>query len=261
VKTSKLNKNDNNKMPLVNSLSNNFGRLKQSYSELNSTSFSGANDVIVVRQPDDSLYSTPFHVRFGKRDILWSRNQTVNIKINDNLLTPQIQMKLTETGEALFVSNKKGMDVKVPDTPSDSQYLNAAKSLGAYFKSKIPPNKNTEITSKVYFEVGESDDDVKKHESIKIRKDLECLKDLEKIKLDEPLEYVETDRVNNKTDNKDEETSTSRTSRYLSPYYLELMNLDYGENTIEYSIEIDIDKDNDNSYSQLSKTIINERLK
>lgn len=30
----------------------------------------GIEDVVVVRQPDGSLKSTPFHVRFGKLDVL-----------------------------------------------------------------------------------------------------------------------------------------------------------------------------------------------
>ena len=40
------------------------------YQELNSANLSGAIDVIVIRQSDGSLRSTPFYVRFGKLGVL-----------------------------------------------------------------------------------------------------------------------------------------------------------------------------------------------
>ena len=43
---------------------------KEFYQELNPANLTGAIDVIVVRQPDGTLKSTPFHVRFGKMGVL-----------------------------------------------------------------------------------------------------------------------------------------------------------------------------------------------
>jgi len=40
--------------------------------------FSGAIDVIVVRQEDGTLRCTPFHVRFGKLGVLQSLQNKVN---------------------------------------------------------------------------------------------------------------------------------------------------------------------------------------
>ena len=43
------------------------------YFDLNLATLSGAIDIIVVEQPDGSLKSTPFHVRFGKIMLLRAR--------------------------------------------------------------------------------------------------------------------------------------------------------------------------------------------
>jgi phosphatidate phosphatase LPIN len=44
---------------------------------LNPSTLSGAIDVVVVKHPDGSLHSTPFHVRFGKLQLLYSSEKTV----------------------------------------------------------------------------------------------------------------------------------------------------------------------------------------
>ena len=40
------------------------------YYDVNAAYLTGAIDIIVVKQPDGSLQSTPFHVRFGKLGVL-----------------------------------------------------------------------------------------------------------------------------------------------------------------------------------------------
>ncbi|KAK4531590.1 hypothetical protein CCYA_CCYA08G2447 [Cyanidiococcus yangmingshanensis] len=50
--------------------------------EINAATLSGAADIIVVQQPDGSLRSTPFHVRFGKLQLLKSREKLVEIDVN-----------------------------------------------------------------------------------------------------------------------------------------------------------------------------------
>lgn len=39
--------------------------------------WSGAIDIIVVKQPDGELKSTPFHVRFGRLKVVRSREKTI----------------------------------------------------------------------------------------------------------------------------------------------------------------------------------------
>ena len=43
---------------------------KDLYNDVNAAYLTGATDVVVVKQKDGSLKSTPFHVRFGKLGVL-----------------------------------------------------------------------------------------------------------------------------------------------------------------------------------------------
>jgi len=43
---------------------------KDLYNDVNAAYLTGATDVIVVKQKDGTLKSTPFHVRFGKLGVL-----------------------------------------------------------------------------------------------------------------------------------------------------------------------------------------------
>uniref|UniRef100_A0A183BIK5 LNS2 domain-containing protein n=1 Tax=Globodera pallida TaxID=36090 RepID=A0A183BIK5_GLOPA len=65
---------------------------------------SGAIDVIVVEQPDGSLASTPFHVRFGKYGVFNYDNKYVDIEINGEEI--DLKMKLGENGVAFFLENE-----------------------------------------------------------------------------------------------------------------------------------------------------------
>ncbi len=44
---------------------------------LNAATLSGAIDIIVIPQPDGSLKSSPFHIRFGKLNLLNSSEKIV----------------------------------------------------------------------------------------------------------------------------------------------------------------------------------------
>jgi phosphatidate phosphatase PAH1 len=44
---------------------------------LNAATLSGAIDIIVIPQPDGSMKSSPFHVRFGKLNLLNSSEKVV----------------------------------------------------------------------------------------------------------------------------------------------------------------------------------------
>jgi len=68
--------------------------------EFNQATLSGCVDIVVVRQPDGSLKSTPFHVRFGKLKLLKSKNTPVTITVNSQ--TTNLKMKLGEAGEGFF---------------------------------------------------------------------------------------------------------------------------------------------------------------
>ena len=52
--------------------------LKSAYNNINPSTLTGAIDIIVVKQEDETLLCTPFHVRFGKLGVL--RNQQNKVK-------------------------------------------------------------------------------------------------------------------------------------------------------------------------------------
>ncbi|XP_043843345.1 phosphatidate phosphatase LPIN3 [Dromiciops gliroides] len=86
--------------------------VKDLYEGLNPATLSGGIDVLVVRQPDGSFLCSPFHVRFGKLDVLRSREKVVDIEINGEPV--DLQMKLGDNGEAFFVQQLENSEEEVP---------------------------------------------------------------------------------------------------------------------------------------------------
>lgn len=74
---------------------------KEFYNDINSATLTGAIDVIVVKQKDQSFLCSPFHVRFGKLGVLRTKEKVVDIEINGKPI--DIRMELGENGEGLFV--------------------------------------------------------------------------------------------------------------------------------------------------------------
>lgn len=56
-----------------------FRDFKEFYNEINGATLTGAIDVIVVEQPDQTFLCSPFHVRFGKLGVLRSREKIVRL--------------------------------------------------------------------------------------------------------------------------------------------------------------------------------------
>lgn len=90
-----------------------LGRVRDLYNGVNPATLSGSIDVVVVRQPDGSFRSSPFHVRFGKLGILRSSEMTVDIEVNGEPV--DLPMRLGENGEAFFIQ-----DVEENDVPNSS---------------------------------------------------------------------------------------------------------------------------------------------
>lgn len=78
-----------------------IGSVSKTWSSINPATLSGAIDVIVVEQPDGSLACSPFHVRFGKFQILKPSQKRVEVLVNGK--STNIPMKLSDNGEAYFV--------------------------------------------------------------------------------------------------------------------------------------------------------------
>ncbi|KAL5117263.1 lipin Ned1 [Pleosporales sp. CAS-2024a] len=77
------------------------GGVTKGWNSINPATLSGAIDVIVVERDDGSLASSPFHVRFGKYQILRPSDKKVEFRVNGEL--QNYAMKLGEGGEAFFV--------------------------------------------------------------------------------------------------------------------------------------------------------------
>lgn len=67
--------------------------------------FGGAIDIILIKQPDGSLKTTPFHVRFGRFKLLRSADKNIRIMINDKL-TDMIMRINPVDGVAYFVQDE-----------------------------------------------------------------------------------------------------------------------------------------------------------
>eukprot|EP01132_Coremiostelium_polycephalum_P014062 gene14062-17095_t len=68
---------------------------------LNAATLSGAIDILVIPQLDGTLKCTPFHVRFGKLQLISSSEKIVSIYVNN--VKTDLHMKLGHAGEAFFV--------------------------------------------------------------------------------------------------------------------------------------------------------------
>ena len=72
--------------------------------DINQATLSGAIDIVVVKQPNNKLVCTPFHIRFGKLKLLKTQEKLVSVHINNE--ETDLAMKLGSAGEAYFVHEK-----------------------------------------------------------------------------------------------------------------------------------------------------------
>ncbi|KAG6910120.1 hypothetical protein DXG01_012879 [Tephrocybe rancida] len=97
----------------VNAISAPYQYYKE-LSPINPSTLTGAIDVIVIQRPTDNgdteLVCSPFHVRFGKWQVLRPGEKKVNVSVNGHLIP--FNMKIGEAGEAFFVFETDG---DVPD--------------------------------------------------------------------------------------------------------------------------------------------------
>lgn len=71
------------------------------WNSLNPATLSGAIDIIVIEQPDGLFHCSPWHVRFGKFQIIKPLQKKIDLYVND--IKTDLPMKLGEGGEAFFV--------------------------------------------------------------------------------------------------------------------------------------------------------------
>lgn len=103
-----------------------IGSVTKSWSSINPATLSGAIDVIVVEHLDGELACSPFHVRFGKFQILKPSQKKVEVIVNGQ--STNIPMKLGESGEAYFVFETDSDLNNIPDELIASPIVSAASS-------------------------------------------------------------------------------------------------------------------------------------
>ncbi|KIJ06638.1 hypothetical protein PAXINDRAFT_20166, partial [Paxillus involutus ATCC 200175] len=110
---------------------------------INPSTLTGAIDVIVIRrQTDDGdviLTCSPFHVRFGKLQVLRPAEKKVNVSVNGNFIP--FSMKIGDAGEAFFVFET---DEDIPEDLVTSPILTATKNTPQEDIPSVTLNKSPE---------------------------------------------------------------------------------------------------------------------
>ena len=114
-----------------------IGSVSKTWNSINPATLSGAIDVIVVEDEAGERHCSPFHVRFGKFQLLRPSQKKVTFVVNGE--TTDIPMKLNDEGEAFFVFKTDGYVPKHLQTspvvsalssPSDSPRMSPSNSSG-----------------------------------------------------------------------------------------------------------------------------------
>lgn len=119
-----------------------IGSVSKTWSSINPATLSGAIDVIVVEQPDGTLACSPFHVRFGKFQILKPSQKRVEVLVNGK--STNIPMKLSDNGEAYFVFETYS---DIGSIPSDLIGSPVSSVPNSPKMSPIPTNESEEYLS------------------------------------------------------------------------------------------------------------------
>lgn len=90
------------------------------YRDINPSTLSGAIDVVVVEDIESGeLTCSPFHVRFGKLQLLRPQEKAVELRINGQAVGEELRMKVGEAGETFFVLSREELGMGGSDLPSE----------------------------------------------------------------------------------------------------------------------------------------------
>lgn len=124
-----------------------IGSVSKTWNSINPATLSGAIDVIVVEDDDGEMRCSPFHVRFGKFQLLRPSQKKVSVIVNGE--ATDIPMKLSDGGEAFFVFET---DCYVPEYLQTSPVVSAISSPS---DSPRLPASATEKDELEYLDIGE----------------------------------------------------------------------------------------------------------
>lgn len=125
----------------------------KSWSSINPATLSGAVDVIVVEHSDGDLSCSPFHVRFGKFQVLKPSQKKVDVFINGQATT--IPMKLSEHGEAQFIFEFLGDGLPSEMFASSPVASVASSPTQTPTKAKQQGNKNSSLEEPDFLDINQ----------------------------------------------------------------------------------------------------------
>lgn len=85
------------------------GYVYNQWTSLNPATLLGAIDVIVIERPDGTYHCSPFHIRFGKFQIIKPLQKKIDLFVNDT--KTDLPMKLGDGGEGFFVFETSNNDL------------------------------------------------------------------------------------------------------------------------------------------------------
>jgi len=124
------------------------GVVSKTYNSINPATLSGAIDVIVIEQEDGTLACSPFHVRFGKFQLLRPSEKKVEFRVNGE--KKDYAMKLGDGGEAFFVFETFS---EVPESMQTSPLVSPAASPEAMKPGQATP---TDLNDPTYLNLDAS---------------------------------------------------------------------------------------------------------
>lgn len=128
-----------------------IGSVSKTWNSINPATLSGAIDVIVVEDESGEMRCSPFHVRFGKFQLLRPSQKKVNVIVNGEIT--DIPMKLNDEGEAFFVFETDGY---VPEYLRTSPVVSAKSSPSNSPRLTSNFNSNDDLE---YLDIGEGAND------------------------------------------------------------------------------------------------------
>lgn len=127
-----------------------IGSVSKTWSSINPATLSGAIDVVVVEHLDGRLACSPFHVRFGKFQILKPSQKKVLVSVNGQ--PTNIPMKLGDSGEAYFVFETEADVGAIPEELFSSPVVSAASSPSTSPNDKL--NSESSLEEPDYLDIG-----------------------------------------------------------------------------------------------------------
>ncbi|GME75232.1 unnamed protein product [[Candida] boidinii] len=125
-----------------------LGSVSKTWSSLNPATLSGAIDIIVVEQENGDLACSPFHVRFGKFQLLRPSQKKVDFIVNGEMT--DLPMKLGDGGEAFFVFET---DSYIPPDLQTSPVISPESSPGS--SPRMNPSNTTGLQEPDFLDIGD----------------------------------------------------------------------------------------------------------